>query len=99
MNTDIMLDLTRIALGAILIGSSFADEGAVKTAFAIFGLVYLGAFVGSLISPTLFGILPSGVDMIDHILHLGGGILGVALAFVRGESVGERRGRARTSFT
>lgn len=93
MNIDIMLDLTKIALGAVLIGSAFMDERAAKTAFGIFGVVYLGAFIASLISPTLFGMLPSSVGIVDAILHLGGGLVGVAIAFVNFSEATTRTGK------
>lgn len=93
MNIDMMLDLTRITLGAILIGSAFIDERAARTAFGIFGVVYLGAFLASLFSPTLFGALPGGHSIADAVIHLGGGVVGLGLAFMDWSGVTTRTGK------
>jgi len=77
MNIDLMLDMARVGLGAILIFASTKSVEISRTAFAIFGVAYLGMFVLGLLSPTLFGMLPSGLGLIDQVLHLGGGALGV----------------------
>jgi len=77
MNIDLMLDIARIGLGALLIFASTKSAELSKTAFAIFGIAYLGMFVLGLLSPTLFGMLPAGLGLVDQVLHLGGGALGI----------------------
>jgi hypothetical protein len=91
MNINLMLDMTRIALGTILIASSFKDENTMRIAFAIFGIVYLGNFLAALISPNMFGLLPHEYGPVDNILHLGGGILGAFLGFAPGSMTRARK--------
>jgi hypothetical protein len=94
MNTDIMLDMTRIALGAILIVGGMRDEKTARGAFAIFGIVYLMNFFAAIISPNMFGLLPHEFGPLDNLLHLGGGLLGVALAFLPESTFRGTRGSA-----
>lgn len=82
MNVDPMLDMLRLALGVILIASSFMNEKAIRTAFAIFGIAYIANFAIALISPSMFGMLPNNFGIIDNLLHLGGGLLGIAVAMM-----------------
>ena len=81
MNTDMLLTGTRIALGVILVASSFMGEGAERTAVALFGIVYIANFLTALVSPTMFGFLPHMYGILDNSLHLVGGLLGLFLAF------------------
>jgi hypothetical protein len=85
MNTDIALDLTRIALGVILLASSYRGVSAEKAAFGLFGIVYLANFLVAFISPTMFGFLPHMYGGLDNLLHLGGGALGLIVAFMPAE--------------
>lgn len=82
MNTDIMLDVLRMTLGAILIVSSMRSEQAAKMAFAFFGIVYLGNFLMALMSPSMIGLLPHEFGLTDNLLHLVGGLAGLGLAFM-----------------
>ena len=80
MNIDFMLDMTRIALGAILVIGGLKSVEASQIALNIFAVAYLGMFLLGLISPTLFGLVPSGLGLVDQILHFGGGILAIYFA-------------------
>jgi hypothetical protein len=79
-NMDLMLDLTRIALGLILIASTFKDDEIVKAAFGIFGAVYVANFATAMVSPKMFGLLPHKYGAMDNVLHSVGGILGIGIA-------------------
>jgi hypothetical protein len=81
MNMDLALDLTRIALGFMLLVSTFMSRRAERTVWAIFGIVYLANFVIALISPTMFGMLPHGYGDFDNTLHFVGGVTGLIVAF------------------
>jgi hypothetical protein len=81
-NIDIMLDITRITLGALLIGSSLMGAKAIRSAFAIFGVAYLGAFLAAIVSPNMFGLLPHEFGPVDNLLHLAGGVLGLGIALL-----------------
>jgi hypothetical protein len=80
MNIDLGLDLVRIVLGVILLGTGFMSKQIAQAGLALFGLAYLGAFIMGMLSPTLFGIVPNGVGPADQMLHLLGGILALLLA-------------------
>ena len=80
MNVEMGLDLIRIALGGLLIYTGFSSKDPARTGLMVFGVAYLGAFLVSLVDPSMFGLLPLGVGAVDHLLHLGGGIVALALA-------------------
>lgn len=80
ININIVLDLARIVLGAWLIIAGMRSVGASRMALEVFGIVYLAFFVIGLFSPTLLGMLPSGLGWADQVIHLAGGILGLWLA-------------------
>jgi NADH:ubiquinone oxidoreductase subunit K len=94
MNIDLMLDLTRIALGAMLIGASFASEKTLRAAFAIFGVVYLANFMVAIISPDMLGMLPSRFGPIDNLLHAAGGLAAIAISLMPNYRSGGSLGRA-----
>jgi hypothetical protein len=77
MNIDFMLDIARIGLGVLLIYGGLRSDDMSRTALSVFGVAYLGMFILGLVSPILFGLLPAGLGMIDQILHIGGGIVGI----------------------
>ncbi len=82
MNIDIVLDISRIALGGFLVYAGLQSAELSRTALMTFGIAYLGMFLVGLLDPTLLGLAPSGLGTIDQILHLGGGIAGVTLPYL-----------------
>lgn len=80
LNTDIMLDAIRIFLGSVLFASSYRDEEFIRGSFAFFGIAYIANFVIALISPSMFGMLPHEYGMIDNLIHLFGGLMGIGIA-------------------
>lgn len=79
MNIDLVLDVTRISLGAFLIYGGLKSEELSKTALFTFGAMYIVMFIGGLLDPSIMGIIPGGLGLIDQVLHLGGGIAGIIL--------------------
>ncbi len=80
MNIDLMLDITRLGLGALLIFAGLSNsQDQARNALTIFGILYLGMFALGLFSNNLFGILPSRLGMIDQTIHLVGGLAGIYL--------------------
>lgn len=51
-----------------------------------FGLLYLVVFVLLIVSPTLFGLFDTPVNVADHILHAGLGIVSLAIGSVAPKS-------------
>jgi hypothetical protein len=80
MNINLGLDLVRIVLGGLLIYGAITSRDAAKTALTVFGVAYLGTFLIGMLSPTLFGMLPDGLGILDQLLHLGGGVFALYLA-------------------
>lgn len=81
MNIDIVLDVTRLTLGAFLVYAGMKSAELSKTALSIFGGLYLGMFVLGLVSTDLFGLLSSPLGFVDQVIHIGGGIAGFILPF------------------
>lgn len=82
MNINLLLDVARIGLGALLVWGGMRTAETARTALGIFGIAYLGMFLVGLISNDLFGLAPAGLGVIDQALHLGGGVLAIILAMV-----------------
>jgi len=80
MNTDFLLDVTRLVLGVVLIWGGLKSVEASHTALSIFGIAYLAMFVLGIASSNLFGLLPHGLGWLDQTLHIGGGLLAFVLA-------------------
>jgi hypothetical protein len=77
MNVDTALDLLRIVLAAAalyigFVSRSFSQARSFLTATAV---LYVAMALFGLISPTLFGLLPSGLTGFDIVFHLVTGIL------------------------
>lgn len=73
INVNMLLDVTRIALGAMLVIGGLRSAEAARSAMTFFGFAYLGMFALGLVSPNLFGALPAGLGWIDQLLHSVGG--------------------------
>jgi hypothetical protein len=78
-NTDTVLDTVRIILAIYLLYAGFfaRDDRTVNTALFTVGSLYVGLGVLGLISPTLGGLLPSGLTGFDIVFHLATGALAV----------------------
>ncbi len=95
LNSDLLEDVVHLATGAILAYAGFAirDNATVRTVVGALGVVYLVVGVLGFVSPTLFGLLPSGYTIFDNILHLGLGVISIAVAWLIGretETAGTR---------
>ena len=88
LNTDLVEDLTHLITGALLVYVGFAlrDSAMVRTIVGVLGIVYLLVGVLSFIAPTIFGLIPHGYSIVDDILHLALGIIGIAVAWLVGRS-------------
>jgi uncharacterized protein DUF4383 len=83
LNMDITEDIVHILTGGILayVGFGQADEGLARNVVGALGVIYLLVGVIGFIVPMLFGLIPSGYSLFDDLLHLGLGVLGLAIAF------------------
>lgn len=80
-------NVVHVVTGALALYVAFGLSGSRQAMGTIaFGVLYLIVFVALLISPTLFGLLHT-VSVADHVLHLGVGLLSVAVGLMARGSV------------
>lgn len=81
-NSDLLLDLARIGLAAYLAYAVWGakTDGAVNSALLVTGIAYLGLAIVGLFTPTLGGLLPSGLTGFDIAFHLITGALATYVA-------------------
>jgi peptidoglycan/LPS O-acetylase OafA/YrhL len=81
-NTDIVLDIARIGLAAFLFYAGFMakDDKMVNRALSATGILYIGLGILGLITPTIGGLLPTGLTGFDIVFHLATGALAMYAA-------------------
>ena len=86
VNIDIVEDLVHLLMGGLLayVGFGQRDEGLARNVVGALGVVYLLVGVLGFVIPMLFGLLPHGYSVLDNIIHLTLGVLGIAVAFLQG---------------
>ena len=94
-NSDPLEDIIHIVTGGILayVGFMLRDNATVRTVVGALGVVYLVVGVLGFVSPTLFGLTPTRVTLLDNILHLALGVISIAVAWLIGretETAGTR---------
>lgn len=87
MNADMVLDIVRIILAALLIYAGFftEKEGVVESVLWVFTVLYIGLGLLGLFDAKLWGMLPNSLTGFDIIFHLGIGALGL-FAALRGKA-------------
>ncbi len=82
VNIDILEDIIHLVTGGLLayVGFGQQDEGLARSVVGGLGAVYLLVGVLGFIIPMLFGLLPNGYSIVDNIIHLTLGVLGIAVA-------------------
>lgn len=85
MNVDPALDALRgvLAVGLLYIGFGARDTASAHAALLGVGLLYVGMALGALVSPTIGGLLPSGLTGFDVAFHLITGIVAAAAGLTR----------------
>ncbi len=94
VNIDILEDIIHLVTGGLLayVGFGQQDEGLARSVVGGLGAVYLLVGVLGFVAPGLFGLLPAhGYSVVDNLIHLVLGVLGVAVAWAVRDTV---RGRA-----
>ena len=87
LNIDLVEDIVHLATGGLMAYAGFQmrDHAAVRQVVGGLGVVYLLVVAAGVLSPTLFGLLPHGYSVVDHLIHLVLGALGVAFGwFLKG---------------
>ena len=84
LNIDLVEDIVHLALGAIFVYLGFAnvDNATVKTVVGAVGVVLLLVGIVGFISPRAFGLLQHDWTVVDNIIHLLLGLLGIAVGFL-----------------
>lgn len=86
VNIDLPKDIVHLVTGGLLayVGFGQRDVGLPRNVVGGLGVVYLLVGVIGFIIPMHFGLLPHGYSIVDNIIHLTLGILGIAVAFLQG---------------
>lgn len=84
LNIDLVEDIVHLVLGAVFVYLGFAnvDNATVKTVVGAIGVVLLLVGIVGFISPTGFGLLTHPWTVVDNIIHLLLGLLGIAVGFL-----------------
>jgi uncharacterized membrane protein len=82
MNADIALDVLRVIVAGYLVYVGFIahNERMASTALTIVGALYIVMGLAGLFSPTLGGLLPSGLTGFDIAFHLITGFIATGAA-------------------
>ncbi|MDQ5824992.1 MAG: hypothetical protein M3441_12415 [Chloroflexota bacterium] len=84
LNIDLTEDLVHLVIGALFVYLGFArvDNGTVKTVVGAVGAVLILVGIIGFIDSSGFGLVPSRWTVVDNIIHLLLGLLGVAVGFL-----------------
>ncbi|MBA2528763.1 MAG: DUF4383 domain-containing protein [Euzebyales bacterium] len=88
LNIDIVEDIIHLATGGLMVYVGFAssDAGLLRKVVGGLGVVYLVVGLLGFVVPMLFGLLPSGYSVVDNLIHLVLGVLGIWLGFFAPET-------------
>jgi len=86
LNIDIAEDIIHLVTGGILTYVGFAklDGGVVRAVVGGLGVVYLLVGLVSLTEPNPLGLFPSEYSILDNLIHLVLGVLGIGAALLSG---------------
>ena len=85
-NIDLAEDIVHLATGGLMLYVGFAlrDNMLARNLVGGLGVVYLLVGVLGFLVPNLFGLLPTGYNLADNLLHLALGLLGIAVGWFVG---------------
>ncbi len=83
LNIDVAEDGIHLATGGLLLYAGFArDLRATRAIVGGIGIAYLVIGLVSFAEPMLFGLVPSGYEIVlDNLIHLTLGVLGIVVGF------------------
>jgi hypothetical protein len=82
LNVDLTEDIIHLITGGLLIYAGFQPNASLaRTIVGVLGVVYLLVGILGFVSPTLFGLIPGGYTILDNLVHLILGILGIAIGW------------------
>ncbi len=86
LNIDIAEDIVHLVTGGLMAAVGFrGSDSAVRSVVGGLGVVYLLVGVVGIFVPNMFGLLPNEYHtVLDNLIHLALGVLGIALGFFLG---------------
>ena len=86
LNIDRAEDAIHLLSGGVLLAAGLsASEQVVRLVVGLIGVAYLSVGLLAFAAPRLGGLIPHGYDtVLDNLIHLTLGVLGVAIGFVIG---------------
>ncbi len=91
LNIDIVEDIIHLVTGGLMVAVGFrGSDSAVRNVVGGLGVVYLLVAIVGFLVPDLFGLLPSEYTVVDHVIHLLLGVLGIAVGFFLGDRTSDR---------
>ena len=95
LNIDIAEDIVHLVSGGLMAFVGFrGSHSAVRSVVGGLGIVYLLVGVLGIFVPDLFGLLPHEYEtVLDNLIHLTLGVLGIAIGFFVGDRAVDRAPR------
>ncbi len=95
LNIDIAEDIVHLLSGGLMAAVAFrGSDSAVRTVVGGVGVVYLLVGVLGFFVPDMFGLLPHEYKtVLDNLIHLTLGVLGIGVGFFLGDRSGSRVAR------
>jgi len=91
LNIDIVEDIIHLVTGGLMVAVGFrGSDSAVRNVVGGLGVVYLLVGILGFLVPDLFGLLPSEYTVVDNVIHLLLGVLGIAVGFFLGDRTSDR---------
>ena len=92
LNIDIAEDIVHLVTGGLMAVVGFrGSDSAVRSVVGGLGIVYLLVGVLGFMVPDMFGLLPNEYEIVlDNLIHLTLGVLGIAIGFFIGRPAGRR---------
>ncbi|MDQ4010102.1 MAG: DUF4383 domain-containing protein [Actinomycetota bacterium] len=93
VNIEIAEDVVHLLTGGILaaVGFGVRDTNVVRTVVGVIGVVYLLVGILGFVASRLFGLLPVyGYSVVDNLIHLVLGVLGIAAAWLATDTARRR---------
>ncbi len=87
-NIDLLEDIVHLVTGGLMayVGFALRDNTLARNLVGGLGAVYLLIGVLGFIVPNLFGLLPTGYNLADNLLHLALGFLGIFVGWFVGRT-------------
>lgn len=84
LNIDVLENIVHLATGAAFayVGFAMRDNGGARMVVGALGIVYVAVGVIGFVAPTLLGLLQHPYTIVDNIIHLALGAVGLYVGFM-----------------